>query len=417
MQKKRRRLVVIVAIIMAALMILPIIIQGIAHLIPEAEGAVTQSEINARKRALENLRANKRKTQGEINSLRGRQSNIADRKRLYEEQISQVEQEIELTTKLIADLNLAIAGQQLELDKAREQEAELAELYIARVVAMEDMGEISYLGVLLRADSLTDFVSRWDAVREIMARDQRLTEELLAKRQVIEEEIEKIDADRKELVEERYKLTESQEELASLVVEIDAIMAEYITEMAKLQADADKLAADEAAAEREIKSMEAEWARIQAELRRREEERRRQQQSNNFVGGAYRWPVPGHTNITSPFGMRLHPIFRVNRMHNGIDISAPRGTPVVAANAGEIIVRTYGSGYGNYIAIDHGGNQVSIYAHLNGFNNAFKVGSTVKSGDVIGYVGSTGVSTGYHLHFEIKVNGKFQDPRPLLTGR
>ncbi|MDR0293410.1 MAG: peptidoglycan DD-metalloendopeptidase family protein [Oscillospiraceae bacterium] len=407
MQRKRKRAAMIVAIILAALMLIPVVIGGLSVLFPEARAAVTQKDIKDLKENLSALKENKKKVQGQIRNLKDRQADVAQRKMLYDEQIALYEEEMDLTVELIAQLNLAIAESQQELDEKTVQEAEMSALFVRRVQAMARMGDISYLSILLGAESLTDMLTRWNAMREVMARDKKLAEELVGARLEIEETIARLDGDKQEQYERRLELAGSQTELAELSDECDAMMAKYLDEMAALQADEKKLAEAEAEADKELKAMETEWAKIQEELKKR---------NNKYVGGEYQWPVPGYTTISSPFGNRFHPIYKVWKMHTGIDIPAPKGTKICAANAGEVIIKTYSSGYGNYVAVDHGGGQVSLYAHMSSFANV-KVGSMVKTGDVVGYVGSTGVSTGNHLHFEIRKNNVPVDPEPLLRGK
>jgi murein DD-endopeptidase MepM/ murein hydrolase activator NlpD len=400
----RRKTTKIIAIVMASLMLLSLLGAGLAYFL--TADAVSQADINKRKAELAALRANRQNAQRQISALRGNRDEVIRLKSLYDEQIMSIEEDIEMTMELIADISFSIAEQQKALDEARDREAELDALFTERIQAMEQMGEMSQMSILFGSESLTGFLTRWSAVREIMEQDRRLAEELIGARIEIEETIKQLDEDRKEQNEQRRELADAQVELGELSAEAGAMMAEYGAEIGKLQADDRRYAEAEAKAEREIREMEETWARIQEEIRRR---------NNPFVGGEYHWPVPGHTRISSGFGMRLHPVFRVRRMHNGIDIGAPRNTPVVAANAGTVITRAYNSGYGNYIVIDHGGNQVTLYAHLHTFN--VKVGDRVTRGQHIGGVGTTGTSTGNHLHFEISINGERVDPEPLLRGR
>ena len=136
--------------------------------------------------------------------------------------------------------------------------------------------------------------------------------------------------------------------------------------------------------------------------------------NSEFIGGEFLWPTPGNTTITSPFGNRFHPILHYYRNHNGIDIGAPMGEPVVASNPGTVITASYVGTYGNVVMIDHGGGVVTAYAH--GSKILVEVGQVVQRGEVIMEIGSTGLSTGPHLHFEIKINGTFVDPLPYVTG-
>jgi len=140
---------------------------------------------------------------------------------------------------------------------------------------------------------------------------------------------------------------------------------------------------------------------------------RRMQSGGAYIGtGTFTWPAPGYTRITSEYGMRYHPILKQNKLHTGMDIGAPQGAKVVAADDGKVITVTYNSAYGNMIIIDHGGGISTLYAHLSRF--ATTQGAMVKKGQTIGYVGSTGWSTGPHLHFEVRKNGTPVNPKSYL---
>ncbi|MCL1807751.1 MAG: peptidoglycan DD-metalloendopeptidase family protein [Oscillospiraceae bacterium] len=403
MQKRHKRIAMIIAVFLVAVLVLSILIPALI-----TDASVTQKDINDKKKELESITADKLKTQALRKDMENKKADVAQLKALYDEQIALIDREIELTTELIAQLNVAIGQNLQELQEMREREAELAALYLVRLQAMEDMGDLSYLSILLRAQSLTEFLSQWDAMQEIIKLDQDLAAELIGEREKIEETIISMEEDRREVETRRQELFDQQAEQAVLAAEAQALMTSYAAEVAKHQTDEKKLAEAEAATRKEIEDMAKEWARIQEELRKR---------NNKYVGGEYMWPVPGHTTVSSPFGDRIHPVYKVKRKHTGIDIPAPKGTNIVAANAGEIIIRKKASGYGNYIVIDHGGGQASLYAHMNAFNSKYTVGSNVKAGDVIGYVGTTGVSTGNHLHFEISINGEHVDPEPYLKGK
>ena len=134
----------------------------------------------------------------------------------------------------------------------------------------------------------------------------------------------------------------------------------------------------------------------------------------DYTGGIMLWPAPGYTTITSTFGYRIHPIFGLQRFHSGLDIAVPLGTSVLAANSGTVIKTAYSSSYGNMVMIDHGGGIVTAYAHLSEF--VANVGDEVEKGTVIAKSGSTGWSTGPHLHFEVRVNGEYVDPTDYLKG-
>jgi murein DD-endopeptidase MepM/ murein hydrolase activator NlpD len=133
-----------------------------------------------------------------------------------------------------------------------------------------------------------------------------------------------------------------------------------------------------------------------------------------YAGGVMKWPTPGYTRVSSPYGMRIHPIYKVKKMHTGIDIDAPSGAKIVAANSGKVILAGWNGGYGNCVIIDHGGGLATLYAHQSKI--LVSVGDKVQKGDTVGKVGSTGLSTGPHLHFEVRKNGSTTNPIPYVKG-
>ena len=153
-------------------------------------------------------------------------------------------------------------------------------------------------------------------------------------------------------------------------------------------------------------------------MRELEEAERRANESDNgnfkYGGGPLKWPVPSSQKITSNYGYRVHPIYKTRRLHSGVDIGAPSGSNIVAAESGVVILASYGynGGYGNYMIISHGSGLTTRYAHCNSL--AVSVGQTVSKGQVIGAVGSTGDSTGPHLHFEVRLNSASYDPLNYL---
>ncbi|MBK5251752.1 MAG: peptidoglycan DD-metalloendopeptidase family protein [Peptostreptococcaceae bacterium] len=145
-----------------------------------------------------------------------------------------------------------------------------------------------------------------------------------------------------------------------------------------------------------------------------EEEIRRKQSDAEYAGGIMTWPAPGYTRITSMFGYRIHPILKTKKMHTGIDIGVPANSSIVAAQSGTVIAAGYNGGYGKIVMIDHGGGIVTLYAHNNTL--LVKEGDKVAKGQAISKSGSTGLSTGPHLHFEVRENGEYVNPVPWVKG-
>ena len=206
-----------------------------------------------------------------------------------------------------------------------------------------------------------------------------------------------------------------------MLTELDSRQSELETEKAALEVQIDEatqmivdleaqLETDRAAYEEQL----AKEAALEADIQEMIAELERQEAANSIVStGTYIWPLPGY-RPGSAYGWRIHPIWGDRRFHAGEDIGAPSGTSILAADSGiATVIPDNGNGYGNYIIINHGGGRTTLYAHMSGF--AVSNGATVTQGQVIGYVGSTGNSTGPHLHFEVRINGATTDPKSYFS--
>lgn len=280
--------------------------------------------------------------------------------------------------------------------------------YRRRIVQIYESGEPQYLDVLLAATSFSDFAERWEDLRFLIAAD----------RQTIRDREQAQSQERlREAAYERAKLV-----VADLQVRAEASRARAAAlgeERQNLLAVADR---QRSAAARDVQSLDDLSASEERALERAIAERQRELEAQRSAparagsvspargSGRFVWPV--HGPITSPFGYRTNPFGGAPDFHPGLDIAAPSGTPIVAADSGQVIIAGWVSGYGNYIAIDHGGGVSSAYGHCSRID--VSVGQDVQRGQVIGAVGSTGHSTGPHVHFEIRVNGAPVDPAPRL---
>ena len=395
---KQQKLVMVVCIIMAALMLLPFVIDAVMAFIPRSEAAVSQAEIDKRKSDAKVYQQQKAQLQKQMKELKADKADALKIKVSLDEQIQIIELEVENNNLLMQDLNLSLAEQQLALESAVSAEAEAEALFMTRLRIMEEAGQASYLGILFESSSFSDLLTRLDIISEIMDADQRTLDQLLSARQNIEAVKAQLEQDKLELVQVSKDLVAGQAELAAQYVESDALIAELNANSAELE-----LAYKEAeAAEQDTLD---EVTKMQAELKKQQEAAKKNTQ---YVGGEYLWPVPGYYTISSPYGMRIHPILKVSKMHTGIDIPAPKNTKIVASNDGTVLIATYSSSYGNYVSLDHGGGKATLYAHMSKI--AVTKGQVVKKGDVIGYIGSTGLSTGNHLHYECIENGARKNP-------
>lgn len=265
-----------------------------------------------------------------------------------------------------------------------------------RLVAAYKRGETTYLDVLLNSKSITDFISRYYLIEEIAEYDNKLLE-------TIEREKNKIEEINTQLVQKQEnlgKIKKSQEKTLVALENARTIKNSYLSELTEEELEIQKQVEEY---NKKLDNVDAQMA-ILAMVNG----------DSEFIGGEFLWPAPGNTIITSPFGMRFHPILHYYRSHNGIDIGTPMGAPIVASNPGTVITASYVGSYGNVVMIDHGGGIMTNYAH--GSKILVEVGQTVERGEIIMEAGSTGLSTGPHLHFEIKINGTFVNPLPYVKG-
>lgn len=398
---KRQKLAMIVAIVLAALMILPFLIDA---LIPAANAAVTQKDIDKRKADQKLYQKQKAEIQSELKQLKNQKANAIKIKATLDKKIELIEMEIENSHQLIQDLNVRLAEQQDALIDNMADEKDAEELFRMRLRAMEEAGDVSYLSILFQSTSFSDLLGRMDIINEIMDADKRVIENLVDARAVIEEAKVQLEQDKADQYEISKQLAAQQAELADEYEAADEMIAELNEDAAELER-AYKEA--EKAEEEELDAIK----KLQAELKKQQEAAKKNTQ---YVGGEYLFPVQGKTlaDTSSPFGMRYHPILKRQQKHNGLDIRAPKGTAILAANGGTVIVASKHSSYGNYVVVDHGGGRATLYAHMSKITTS--VGKTVERGEKIGEVGSTGMSTGNHLHFECIVNGERLNPEDFL---
>ncbi len=294
-----------------------------------------------------------------------------------ENNLSVIENQIGITTR--------------ELERAERDSQTQYVLLRKRVRAMYSLGIQGYASVILSATSYSDFVTRMNYLSKIIKYDN----EVLAKLKRYQETVTQ---KRNELKIQQNNKTKAK---ADLNVKKNIVSNAYSAKN-RILSDISKNLKDLLELEEKFITESNNIAKEILKL----------QTAEKYAGGSMAWPAPGYYTITSSFGMRLHPILKVYRMHTGIDIGAQSGANIVAANAGKVMFAGYNSSYGNYIIIDHGGKIATVYAHSSRL--LVKSGTLVNKGTVIAKVGSTGSSTGSHLHFEVRVNGSVVNPLNYL---
>ena len=459
--KKHNRLVSILAGLMAAVMLLTLLV----GILPVSASAKSSEEI---KEEINALKGDQSAIWAELDALRGEQDanwesieEMVEHKNNIDQQIGLLYTEIENINTQIRSYSELIAANQDELDVAEAKLAELNEKNKERIQAMEEEGEISYWSVIFKAKSFTDLIDRLNMMAEIHEADQRRMSELSEAAAAVAEARTSLAAEKTALEESRVALKESQAELDVKRAEADELLAELNEDKRALDAMEADWEAEEAKLSAEIAAAEVEYTKAlkaEEEARRKEEERKRKEEeerkrkeeeekkkqeeankkpgnggSNNggsgnsgsdngggnsgggnsgggsgFVSGeSWRRPC-SWIKLTSPYGYRTHPTTGQWKFHNGVDLANNQGTPIYAARSGKVTVATYGGTYGYYVTINHGDGFSSLYAHMTHYT--VSKGQTVKKGDIIGYMGSTGRSTGPHLHFSIFLNGSSVNP-------
>ena len=366
--------------------------------------AVTQADIDKLKNNASDLSQQKKELQSKISALSDDIANNMKKKELLDSEISVLSGEISNVESQISTYAELITQTEAELLDAQEREEAQYELFCKRVRAMEERGTISYWSVLFKADSFTDLLSRLDFINEIMDSDQKVIQDLQDLQVEIEEkksslEMQKAESEaaKAELVSKKSELNKQREAANALVTQLRASQSEY-------QEDMDDLSAEAEAVQAQIVKLSKELAAQQAA----------QGKPSNAALGGYIWPVSSR-RITSTFGGRASPGGIGSTNHKGIDIGGVGYTTEIhAAKAGTVIVSQYSSSYGNYVVVSHGSGNTTLYAHMS--SRKVSVGQYVNQGDVLGITGSTGNSTGPHLHFEITESGVRINPLNYLTG-
>ncbi len=300
------------------------------------------------------------------------------------DQIAEKEEQIERTTK--------------ELEEAERIQQEQYEAMKKRIKFMYERGETIYMELLVESGSFGDMLNKAEYIEMLSSYDRKKLNEYIATTQLIT-------VTKEALEEEKATLDLAMEEKEKEEANLQSLLTTKTNELSAVKSDISNKEAAIAEYEAEIKAeneaiaaLEKEVAADKAELYSR----------YKYDGGVFTWPCPNYTRISDDFGMRMHPTLGVQKMHNGIDLAAPAGSKILAAYNGTVVAADYNSSMGNYIMINHGGGLYTIYMHCSALY--VSKGTDVTAGTKIAAVGSTGRSTGNHLHFGVRLNGAYVSP-------
>lgn len=411
--KNRRLLVSIMAGILAVLMVLTLIISTLPLRANAKSSSEIRQEIEELEAKAEEIQKEKDDLSAQIEQNRSQTEDIVAQKDAIDDEIKLLSDEIENNNAQIQAYNLLISEKQDELDDALERQAELNEEYKVRLRAMEENGKVSYWSILFKASSFLDLLDQINMIGEIADRDQRMLEEIDAVAQEIADAQTELEADKADLETAKEALEKSEAELDQKRAESDAILKKLVEDAEVLRAMFQEMAEQEKALSDDIAAREQDYNEQKAkeDAANRPSNGNGNPGSNTGNGGSgFIWPV--YAPITSAYGWRTDPVYGYQAFHSGIDLGAGLGTPIAASKGGTVTTAEKSSVWGYYVVINHGDGSSTLYAHMT--NYVVSVGESVSQGQTIGYVGSTGKSTGPHLHFNIYLNGETVNPVAYL---
>ena len=393
--------------------------------------------------------------ESELEKMKKTLADIETAKGTMNEYIEKLDKQLSQQTQLVKDKEAAveqiqqdIANTEEKLKEAEAIEREQYELMKVRIKYMYENGDTDYLSILLEASSISDFLNRVEYVVELSSYDNRVLEQYQQTMDEIAELKVKLEEEKTTLEGQLAELQDGQESLEYLIdakqEELEGIEDNAEEQQALIdeyEADIQEQNDTIAMLEQQAKDAKKKYQEEQERKKKSEEEAKKKSESTTsgdaktdktsedssssnssdsassvtmtYDGGTFTWPCPAYTRISSPFGWRLHPTLGVQKFHNGVDLAAPAGSNILAAYSGTVVGAGYNSSMGNYVMIDHGSELYTIYMHASALY--VKSGQKVSKGDVIAAVGTTGRSTGNHLHFGVRVNGSYVNPMNYIS--
>lgn len=373
----------------------------------------TRQEVDAAKQKAGSLEEEKKKVEAALQNLEGLKSDAAAYVRRLDGELERVNGELDELGSRIEAKEADIAATQQELDGAKAvEEQQYADMKL-RIKYMYERGETSYIDMLLQSESIIQLMNRAEYIRKISEYDREKMDEYV-------ETKESIAAHEAALQQEHTELLGLQEQTQAKQQSVETLLSQKSTELKNFEKQIDVAQGQISEYEKDIKAQESRIQQLEAEIKRKEEEARKAAEA---AGQSYKtvslgninfiWPCPSSSRITSGFGGRSSPTEGASSNHQGIDIGAASGSDIIAAASGTVVVSTYSYSAGNYIMLSHGGGVYTVYMHCSKL--LVSEGQTVSQGQSIAKVGSTGYSTGPHLHFGVRTGGRYVDPRNYVS--
>ena len=378
MKHKTTRLsMAVLVVVLAALINLPV-------------SAVTQSDREDVNRKIE-------QTQNVLKNGKEKHNQLIQQVQAVNEEMAACQEEIRGLERQISEKQEEISQEEKALELKKEETGKQNHDLEIRLRTMYKNGDTGMMEVLLGSADISELISNIEIIQKIYTNDMAILNDLRIQYEVIEEQVEKLAGLKEQLEQQQDEQQRNEEDLSGKMKELQTLEIQVAEDNEALEAQLDEL------------NKEAE--KITEELQRKELIASTSSGSS-YGGGSMLWPVPEFTRLSSKYGYRFHPILHVNKMHTGLDISASSGKQILASADGTVILSSVKGGYGNCVMIDHGGGIVTLYGHCSKL--LVSSGQKVARGQNVALVGSTGLSTGPHCHFEVRVNGSTTDPMNYL---
>ena len=379
----------------------------------QASSAATEkvTEDAASTKSLQEAQDEKAQLEKALKEAQGTIEDLKDSKGDIESKVTELNQQLIDISARITDLENQLTAKSEDIQEtkdelagAKEREAQQYADMKVRIQFMYENGQTSYLEALLSSRNISEFLNSADYIAQIQSYDrQKLTEYQDTVESIVNLEAQ-LEQEYTDLEALKSTVESNKATVAAMMRQKESELADISGDIEDAQSDADYYAAEIQAQEEliaAIKRAEAEKAAAGVE-------------EHPSTGGAFRWPCPSSTRVTSDYGTRVSPMSGASSNHKGIDIGASAGADIIAAADGTVTAASYSSAAGNYVMIDHGGGLYTVYMHASSL--LVSPGQTVSAGDVIAKVGSTGISTGSHLHFGVSLNGSYVSPWSYLGG-
>ena len=414
--KSRNKFTRIVCVALAVIMLVSLVSTALIMLVNAASSKEIEKELVDLRAQQAELKKQSDALKAEINQNEAETQTLIEKKADIDWQMDVSRQTIENLNEQIQQYSLLIAEKQTELESSLAEEEALNEQYKARLRSMEETGNISYWSILFGARSFSDLLDKVAMIQEIAKSDQLMMEKMAAMSEKIAGERADLETQMDELNAAKDELAAQQAELETQRAESDELLIQMAKEYETMSAEYEDYEAMEDELSKQIAQSETDYfnalsreeaARIAAAAKNNTNSSSSGSSGSASASG-FVFPMAYATKITDAYGYRIHPLSGTKKWHNGVDFAAGEGTAIYATKAGTVTSATYNEAYGNMVTINHGDGYSSLYGHMTKY--IVSVGETVSAGQTIGYVGSTGWSTGPHLHFTIYYNGSDVNP-------